>query len=81
MQKSNALMDLLAGKTPVAMFDALHAGRFLSPMGLRSSDAVVELINGTLRSSRRRGLHWVAVALADSGFLNEEGNALFEQST
>ena len=76
MSKSNALMDLLAGKTPVAMYDALHAGRLLSPSGLASPAKVVELLHSTMKSSHRRQLEWVAVALGESGYLNEDGMAL-----
>jgi hypothetical protein len=76
MAKSNAPMDLLAGKTPVAMYDALHAGRFLSPDGLASPAKVVELLHTTMKSSHRRQLEWVAAALAESEYLNEDGMAL-----
>jgi hypothetical protein len=79
MPKSNALTDLLADKMPVAMYDALHAARLLSSKGLRSSGAVVELMQDTMRLSRRRGLESVAVALAQSGYLNDDGMALFER--
>jgi hypothetical protein len=76
--QSNALTDLLADKMPVAMYDALHAARLLSSKGLRSS-AVMQLMQDTMRLSRRRGLESVAVALAESGYLNEAGLALFER--
>ena len=33
VQSSNALAELLAGKTPEAMYDALYAGRYLSAKG------------------------------------------------
>ena len=78
---SNALMDLLAGKTPVAMYDALHSGRLLSATGLQSPATVIDFIATTLRSSHRRPLTWVATALAQSGYLNEDGRALHEQAT
>jgi hypothetical protein len=74
-------MDLLSGKSPVAMYDALHSARLLSPHGLQSPEAVIELLRSTYRSSRRRPLEWVACSLAESGYLNESGMKLYEQST
>jgi hypothetical protein len=78
---SNALVDLLSGKSPVAMYDALHAARLLSPDSLRSPAAVVELLRSTYRASRRRPLERVASALAGSGYLNEAGLDLHDRPT
>ena len=78
---SNVLIELLSGKTPVAMYDALHAHRLLSPGGLRSPALVIELIRTTFRSSRRRALEKVVLALREAGHFNEDGVGLCEVET
>ena len=76
------LVELLSGKSPEAMYDALHAGRYLSAAGLRSPERVLERIRQALRSPRQRllmpatKLEKVAEALSRSGFLNEAGLSL-----
>ena len=40
-RSSSALAELLAGKTPEAMYDALFAGRYLSARGLDSPPEVL----------------------------------------
>jgi len=84
---SNALAELLAGKTPEAMYDALYAGRYLSAEGQDSSPEVLAVIKTFVRSSRQRALmpatllQRLAAALAGSGFLNEAGERLAAQET
>jgi hypothetical protein len=76
------MVELLAGKTPEAMYDALHAGRYLSAEGLRSPADVLNLIEGLLGSSGQwaptaaNELERLASALARSGLLNEAGRQL-----
>ena len=78
----SALAELLAGKTPEAMNDALSAGRYLSPAAQGSPPEVLALIKALVRSSRQRALmpatllQRLADALAASGFLNEAGERL-----
>lgn len=79
---SSALAVLLAGKTPEAMYDALYAGRYLSPKGETSPAEVLTFMKALMRSSRQRSLMPVtlmarmAAALAGSGFLNESDEQL-----
>ena len=79
---SSALAELLAGKAPEAMYDALSAGRYLSPAAQGSPPEVLALIKAFVRSSRRRALmpatlfQRLAAALAGSGLLNEAGQRL-----
>lgn len=81
----SALAELLAGKTPEAMYDALYAGRYLSPRGQASPPEVLALIKTLVRSSRQRALmpptllQRLADALAESGLLNEAGERLAAQ--
>jgi hypothetical protein len=83
----NALAELLAGKAPETMCDALHAGRYLSAEGLRSPARMLELMKTALRSSRPRPLlpatqmERLAATLARSGFLNQEGQRLAAEET
>jgi hypothetical protein len=78
-QSSNALVELLAGKSPEVMYDALYAGRYLSAQGQESPAEVLALIKTHLRGSRQRALmpptllDRLGVALAGSGLLNEAG--------
>ena len=78
------LADLLAGKTPEAMYDELHARRCLSAEALKSPGKVIEVIKVFLRSSRQRPLmppnllERLANVLAESEFLNEAGKRLCE---
>jgi hypothetical protein len=82
---SNALAELLAGKTPEAMYDALYAGRYLSAKGQDAPPDVLTLIKTLVLSSRQRALmpatllQRLAAALAESGFLNEMGEQLASQ--
>ncbi len=79
---TNAIAELLAGKSPEAMYDALYAGRYLSAQGQESPAAVLAVIKTHLRSSRQRALmpptllNRLALALAGSGYLNEAGERL-----
>jgi hypothetical protein len=88
VRSSSALKELLAGKTPEAMYDALYAGRYLSARGQDSPPEVLALIKTIVRSSRQRTLmpptlfQRLADALAGSEFLNEAGERLtFQQAT
>jgi hypothetical protein len=82
MWSSNALAELLAGKTPEAMYDVLCAGRYLSARGQESPHEELALIKTLVRSSRQRALvpatllQRLCVALVSSGFLNEAGENL-----
>jgi hypothetical protein len=79
------LAELLAGKTPEAMYDALYAGRYLSARGQDSPPEVLALIKTFVRSSRQRALmpptllQRLADALAGSGLLNEAGERLVSE--
>jgi hypothetical protein len=84
-QSSNALAELLAGKTPEAMYDVLYAGRYLSRAGEGSPLEVLTLIKMFVRSSRPRPLvpvtlyQRLADALVESGLLNDAGELLVSQ--
>jgi hypothetical protein len=84
-RSSNALVELLAGKTPEAMYDALYAGRYLSAKGRDSPPEVLALIKTFMRASRQRALmpatliQRLAAALAGSEFLNKAGHQLAAQ--
>jgi hypothetical protein len=75
----NLLADMLSGKTPEAMYDELHAKRYLSEKALQHPNAVLDLIKATLMSSRQRQflpatkLDRVAHVLVQFGYLNENG--------
>jgi hypothetical protein len=79
---SSALVELLAGKTPEAMYDALHAGRYLSQAGQDAPANVLDLIKTFVRSARQRPLlpatmlKRLAASLVESGYLNEAGEQL-----
>jgi hypothetical protein len=78
----NALAELLARKTPEAMYDALYAGRYLSREAEDSPPELLAFLKAFLRSSRQRALMpsnllpRLVAALARSGFLNEAGKRL-----
>jgi hypothetical protein len=84
-RSSSALAELLAGKTPEAMYDALHAGRYLSARALNAPREVLTLIKTFVLSSRQPALmpatllQRLAAVLAESGFLNERGEQLASQ--
>jgi hypothetical protein len=84
---SNDLIELLSGKTPEAMYDALHAGRYLSEAALKRPAEVLQLIKLTLLSGRQRSfmpptkIKQVAQGLAASGYLNERGISLHRQES
>jgi hypothetical protein len=73
---------LIAGKSPEAIYDALYAGRYLSPRGQESPPEVLALIKTTVRAVRQRALtpatllKRLVTSLMASGFLNEEGENL-----
>src|SRR5260221_12170665 len=50
-----SLVDLLSGKTPEAMYDALHSRRCLSEHALRLPDEVIDFIKLHVRSTRSPG--------------------------
>ena len=54
VRSSSALAELLAGKSPEAMYDALYARRCLSAQAQQSPAEVLALIKVRLRSSRQR---------------------------
>lgn len=84
-RSSSALIELRAGKTPEAMYDALYAGRYLSADAQESPSEVLGLIKTFVRSNRQRALmpatlpQRLAAALAGSGFLNEAREQLASQ--
>jgi hypothetical protein len=84
-RSSNALADLLAGKSAEVMYDALYAGRYLSSRGQESPAEVLAVIKTHLRLSRQRALmppnllDRLALTLAASGYLNEAGERLAAQ--
>jgi hypothetical protein len=79
------LVALLSGKTPEAMYDALHARRCLSERALRYPGECLEFIKGLLRSSRQRAImpprqiERLVRALVGSVFLNETGRNFSEE--
>jgi hypothetical protein len=81
VQSSNALAEFLSGRTPEAMYDALHAGRYLSALALREPDNVMDLLKSTFRSARQRArvMETLTRILASSGFLNEAGEEFAKQ--
>ena len=50
MRRSNALAELLAGKTPEAMYDALYARRYLSAEAETFPAEVLALIKSLIQS-------------------------------
>ena len=82
---SNALVELLAGKSAEAMYDALYAGRYLSAQGQESPSEVLAVIKMHLRSSHQRALMPPTLldrlihALVGFGFLNDAGERLAAQ--
>ena len=84
-QSSSALAELLGGKSPEAMYDALYAGRYLSAEGQDSPPKVLALIKTFVRSSRQRALmpanllKRLAASLVASGYLNAAGEQLASQ--
>jgi hypothetical protein len=80
---SAAFIELLAGKTPEAMYDALYAGRYLTAAAIDSPAEVLEAIKVTIRSHRPRAfsppvqVELIARMLAASDYLNESGLRLF----
>ena len=75
---SGAFLDLVAGKTPTAVFDTLHACRFLSEAALQCPDAVIGLIRLNLRY-RRQPLERAARALLEEGYLNDGGASFYAE--
>jgi hypothetical protein len=66
-----ALITLLRGKTPEAVFDVLHARRCLSAKALQEPDEVTAIVKEFLRPSlqqplTRNQLERLAAALANS---------------
>lgn len=73
------MSERLAGRTPEAMYDALHARRCLSDRALSHPDEVLEFVRSSFRTARQAAfLPRLAEALAASRFLNEEGRRLAE---
>jgi hypothetical protein len=80
MLSRSAVSELLAGRTPEAMYDALHARRYLSERALSRPDEVLSFIKSFFRTVGQSAfLPRLAGALASSGFLNEEGKNLAER--
>ena len=82
-QPSESFIDLLGGNSPEAMYDALHAGRCLSATAIGQPDQVIGVIKSLLLTIRQRALappnklKRVAQALAEAGYLSEDGMALY----
>jgi hypothetical protein len=80
MLSRSALSELLAGRTPQAIYDALHARRCLSARALSHSDQFLAFTKSFFRTSGQAAfLPRLALALAGSGYLNEEGCYLAQQ--
>jgi hypothetical protein len=70
---------MLAGRTPEAIYDALHARRCLSDRALGHPDEVLDFLKSSFRTSSQAAfLPRLAEALAGSRFLNDEGRRLAE---
>lgn len=84
---ADAFVSLLEARSPEEMYDALHAGRYLSDIALRSPGEVIALIKATMISYRPRPLfrdrklELIAQALANSNYLNESGTQLYRGET
>jgi hypothetical protein len=79
MLSRSSLSEMLAGRTPAAMYDALQARRCLSDHALRHPDAVLDFLRAFFRTARQPAfLPRLAEALAGSRFLNREGRRLAE---
>jgi hypothetical protein len=84
---SHAFVEMLAGKTPEAMYDALHAGRYLSARAHASPPEVLEAIKTTILTHRQRPLarprqvELVSQELAASVFLSDDGWRLYKGET
>jgi hypothetical protein len=76
-----ALATVLAGKTPEAIFDALHARRWLSARAIEHPNELTETIKEYLRPSRsqprtRQQLERLATALISSNLINTDSPTL-----
>ena len=79
MLTRSALSEMLAGRTPEAMYDVLHARRCLSDRALGHPDQVLDFLRSFFRTARQAAfLPRLADGLAASPFLNEEGRRLAE---
>jgi hypothetical protein len=79
MLSRSSLSEMLAGRTPEAMYDILHAGRYLSDRALSHPDQLLDFLRSFFRTARQAAfLPRLAEALAGSTFLNEEGRRLAE---
>jgi hypothetical protein len=77
MLSPSSLSEMLAGRTPEALYDALHARRCLSDRALSHPDEVLDFLGFFFRTSRQAAfLPRLAEALGGSLFLNEEGRQL-----
>jgi hypothetical protein len=79
MLSRSSLSEMLAGRTPEAIDDFLHARRCLSDRALHHPEEVLDFLRAFIRTARRAAfLPRLAEALAGSPFLNEEGRRLAE---
>src|SRR5262245_55005558 len=81
-----ALATVLAGKTPEAIFDALHARRWLSARALQHPNELTETIKEYLRPSRsqprtRCQLERLAARLISSHLINTDSPTLLHEET
>jgi hypothetical protein len=80
---SAAFIELLAGKTPEAIYDALHARRYLSAAALASPGEVVAAVKTTMLTHHQRMLtpprkvELVGQTLAARGYLSSDGLRLY----
>jgi hypothetical protein len=79
MLSRSSLPEMLAGRTPEAMYDALHAQRCLSERALSHQDEVLDFLRSSFRTLRQAAFPpRLAEALTGTRFLNEEGRRLAE---
>lgn len=86
----NALTDLLRGKTPEEIYEALYREHCLSPVGIEQRARGIALIRGADAEARRHREHglvgptreyYIAGALIGGGYLNARAKDLLDTIT
>src|SRR5262249_54147567 len=80
-----ALVTLLRGKTPEAVFDVLHARRCLSKKALQEPDEVTAIVKEFLRPSlqqplTRNQVERLAAALANSDLIDKNSPIMADEA-